>query len=85
MQCWNMMLMLVLSNAVVAANSARHDPHQQQRSLQKVSATPRIVNGNRATEYISFGFSAGALLCGGTLIHDDIFLTAARTYRIGCF
>jgi hypothetical protein len=47
---------------------------------QSKAATTKIVGGKFASEYLSFGFSAGNQLCGGTLIHDDMFLTAARTY-----
>lgn len=48
------------------------------RSVQSLPTTTKIVGGQRAPEYLSFGFSAGPQLCGGTLIHDDILLTAAR-------
>jgi hypothetical protein len=51
------------------------------RSVQQSkAATTKIVGGKFASEYLSFGFSAGDQLCGGTLIHDDMLLTAARTY-----
>jgi hypothetical protein len=48
------------------------------RRVEFLPITTRIVNGKRAEEYLSFGVCAGDQLCGGTLIHDDLFLTAAR-------
>jgi hypothetical protein len=48
------------------------------RKIEYLPKTTRIVNGKRAKEYLSFGVCAGDQLCGGTLIHDDLFLTAAR-------
>ena len=48
------------------------------RSVDVLETSQRIVGGRTADEYPSFGFSAGSDLCGGVLIHEDIFLTAAH-------
>jgi hypothetical protein len=48
------------------------------RRIEYLPTSTRIVNGKRAKEYLSFGVCAGSKLCGGTLIHDDMFLSAAR-------
>lgn len=76
MKCFYLVVALIRG---IAVEARAVDRLVMQESLK---ITTRIVNGKRADEYESFGFSAGALLCGGTLIHDDIFLTAARKWRL---
>lgn len=67
-------MMILIGNGAAAATSLDH-----RRSVQQTKeGTIRIVGGKPASEYLSFGFSAGSQLCGGTLIHSDMFLTAAR-------
>jgi hypothetical protein len=44
-----------------------------------VETTKRIVNGKPVPGRDNYAFSFGSRLCGGTLIHEDIVLTAART------
>jgi hypothetical protein len=45
-----------------------------------LETTTRIINGAKAPNRDNYVFSAGSQLCGGTLIHEDIVLTAARTF-----
>jgi hypothetical protein len=79
-----MTVIMVVASLLVSVNGARLGNAARtgitpvyQRSVKAV-ATTKIIGGKIAAEYRSFGFSAGNQLCGGTLIHDDFFLTAAR-------
>lgn len=47
-----------------------------------VQTSTRIVNGKPVPARDNYAFSAGSKLCGGTLIHEDIVLTAARTFLV---
>jgi len=74
---YSIMLLLVLVADGVWASTEPTD--QIQRLLPEVK--PRIVGGSPAdaNEYPTFGFNSGPVgLCGGTLIHPDIVLTAAH-------
>jgi hypothetical protein len=67
-------MMILIGNGATAGTGLDH-----RRSVQQTKAGAiRIVGGTPASENLSFGFSAGSKLCGGTLIHSDMFLTAAR-------
>jgi hypothetical protein len=69
-------MMPLTSGAYPVATNPVHD-----RMLKPVK-TSRIVGGVRATEYLSYGYSAGSAQCGGTLIFGDILLSAARKYHV---
>ena len=77
-----MPLLFILLEAVVSlfylvGASHYHGDKVLRRSLK---AEPRIVGGTAADvgEFPSFVWTAGSQLCGGSLIWDDIVLTAAH-------
>jgi hypothetical protein len=53
---------------------------REARGLNQGDVEPRIVGGTLVVEgeYPFYAFPAGFLLCGSTLIHEDILLTAAH-------
>lgn len=63
----------------LASFSSLFESTSTRSSVLTLETTPRIVNGAPVSEKENYAFSAGSQLCGGTLIHEDIILTAART------
>lgn len=80
--------LILLAALPCAGASSRGQQQQPPRRTTASSTSPAtrvdltpayIVGGEEAPDtYTSYGFSVGQYLCGGTLIHDDIFLTAAH-------
>lgn len=57
------------------------DQRHRQQGKQLPEVKPRIIGGSPAdtNEYPTYGFNSGPVgLCGGTLIHPDVVLTAAH-------
>jgi secreted trypsin-like serine protease len=87
-------LLLLLVAAVATTSIASPSPlttkrgsdllRQLQLENVTLAATPRIVGGQAARPgaYPSFAVSAGPSLCGATLIHADVLLTAAHCTNV---
>ena len=87
------LLLLLLSAAPIYVRGATETMQEAMHQLLvdsggeddgRVGASPRIVGGTPVEsnqDFPSYGFTFGPILCGATLIHEDVVMTVGFHFR----